>query len=262
MTEDEKLMTVDIAENIEVLDKDEQDFLQEIPEDWDDCIGIIKNNMAIAVKKSVSLFWYTGRILDDLSNRDAEALGEVAEDTGYGERSLYYMMAIYRTFPSYDTINTFIKHGISWSSIKELSRIKDEKDKADTVERISRDEIKSDDIPEYVQNLLEAPKDTKEEKEEQGEDNIEENKEEEEKDVSQDELFNWLVKLRDNYIEARTGMQVNLSDINEKIDQMDDTTKTDDSVYQKCVGVLEEIKDEADKTIKYFEQVKELIDGR
>lgn len=259
----EKLKT---ADQIDHIPENKQDFLCNLPDDAGKCLELIKESMELAVKKSVELFWFTGKVIDHVTCAGDKSIQDIAGETGYGERSLYYMLSIYKAFPAFDNIHTFVDHCISWSSIKEAARLKDPDDRQEVLERITRDELNDDTLPAYVETLL----DTSEKEEESSEDNNEqeENTKDKEEDNGNDkksedtdnELANWFVKLRDTYVEWRTNMKVELTDIGSHIDTMDDTTKTDDHTYTKCCGLMEEIKKEADKQIRYFEQVKQLID--
>lgn len=129
---------------------------EELPEEWDACKRIITDNVSSILKKSTIVYWYTGKVIEHMSNIHGDGTVQtLADETGYSTRSLYYMQSVYTAFPEYSEIKALIDAQVTWTGLKDLARLPDEM-REEAIKELSAGDIDSTDISEYVTTLLGA----------------------------------------------------------------------------------------------------------
>jgi hypothetical protein len=245
-----------------------EDYLVELPDSWDANVSLLENSMSIAMKTSLSTFWFTGRIVEHLQEIHGNGtIPKLSDETGYSQRSLYYMQNIYQSFPDYEDIELLAESKISWTGVKELSRLDDDQrteafaliksnDLTDsTINQYVEDALKGDDTPQIpAPGGCDAAETGTGDTGGSGQTNLGTNPKD-----NLEKTLTWIQKLHKNLVQTRADMEVPLTDISEKIDSLDEEDGTDPA-YVLCVAELDETIKDITRFISYLTQVADLLE--
>ena len=257
---------VDIKQDIGWLPSSTEDFEKDLPSSWEECISLVQGSMGIAMKQTIACFWYSGRIIQHLTEIYGDGTMEkLAEQTGYSQRHLYAMKKAYSSFPRYEYVETMMDRHLGLGDVKELSRLpEDYRDEA--LKLLKAGNLLDDGIEDYVNHILKG----REEKEKEKEGDVEviqpeitpstdskDNDHSDKPDNSLGSIVKWFEKLHSIMIEMGR-MEVSCSDISSKLGELDKEDGTDPD-YIKCREEIESIRDEADYIYKYLAELRSVL---
>jgi len=246
----------------------EEDFIKELPDNWDDCMDLLMNTGVAMQKTTVHMFWFMGRIIDNMTHKSTDAIKLIMEQTGYKDRTLYYMLNTYRAFPDFNTVKELVDQGVSATAFKELARIKDDNDRKELAEKITDGEVSPENIYDEVNSLLgdktsddsgDTDTDTGDESGESEEsgDTGESKSKKEGSSKGPDEYF---TKLSTIFSDWRTDMKVDPVDISRKIDEINGEYKSDDQEMTDCKSAAGAALEEVNYSLEYFNQIKSILE--
>jgi len=130
----------------DLIPREKEDFLKELPTDRNDCFRILVADVSYAQKQNALRMWHIGKIIHTLNERGEEHVMEEAMGlTGYKERQLYTCVQAFKEFPDPTHISNIGKR-ITWSAVKSLMKVRKKDNREALCDRIMAGEITDENI--------------------------------------------------------------------------------------------------------------------
>lgn len=152
----------DMRKFLDLPDKPE-DYLETLPDDREKCIQLISKNMAYLTSQTTLRYWFVGRIIATMEERGEEkVLDELEKRTGFKQRNLQYIRALYLKFPNFSLVEKACTCGLEWSDFRLLTSIKDQETRDATLQKLIEGKLERISIPDEIERLakLNAPEPT------------------------------------------------------------------------------------------------------
>lgn len=147
--------------SMQIASDPDQEFTSPVPTDQDQCMALIEHEWNTLRSDSIKRSWRIGQIVCELVSRgNADASEAVATKLGVKIRSIQYCTAFYKRYPDFVEVKN-LSTKLDWTQAKELSRIKDEKDRKKLVTAVLNDKVKQDEVAAAVNEIVSKDKTTK-----------------------------------------------------------------------------------------------------
>jgi len=152
-----KAVAVEVLEKATIPETTDE-YTAPAPDDKKTCLILIAESATRARAEGVSRYWYIGKLVAALSDREekqvakAAIIEEVMQKTKFEKRTVQYAESVFRKFPQYKLLEEATKAGVEWSDYKELIKIQDDKKRIQVLKQLTSGEVKREDLKEKIES--------------------------------------------------------------------------------------------------------------